>query len=302
MSKQIHTTARGCAAIAILTAGIALAHAEALAPGQKLSKEPTSVFALTADHELIRFDPADPAKILHRVKITGLAAGEHLHGIDYRVHRGVMYALGDTGNLYTVDTTSGKLTRIGAAPLAVELPKGRFGFDFNPAADRIRVVSESAMNLRLHPDTGSAVDFKPDQEGLQQDGTLTYAAGDRFEGQPPAITAAAYTYNADNEKLTTNYAIDRVRGTLAMQGTREGKQPAVSPNLGVLTTVGELGTGPLDDAHFDISDVSNTAFAALTPAGDGATRLYRVDLENGKASAVGAIGDGSPLRGLAIEP
>ena len=88
--------------------------------------------------------------------------------------------------------------------------------------------------------------------------------------------------------------------TLVTQGTKEGVAPAVSPNTGRLYTVGALGTGPLEDASFDISDVANTALAALRR--DGRTRLYLVDLASGRASALGTVADGRPLRGIAIEP
>lgn len=267
-----------------------------------MSKEPTSVFALTARHELIRFDPSEPDKVLDRVKISGLVDDDELRGIDYRVSRGVMYALGASGQLYTVDAESGELTRVGDGDLPVELPDGPLGFDFNPAADRIRVVAETGLNLRLHPDTGEAVDFDPDREGFQADRSLTYVFNDRFVGRDPAISAAAYTYNADDEKLTTNFAIDRERGTLAIQGTREGTQPPVSPNLGVLTSVGDLGTGPLAEVSFDISDITNTALAALRVEDGDKTELYRVNLDLGRAVLIGTIGDGEPLIGLAIEP
>lgn len=86
-----------------------------------------------------------------------------------------------------------------------------------------------------------------------------------------------------------------------MQGSREGLTPVVSPNTGRLTTVGPLGLGPLADASLDIADVSGVALAGLRRAG-GAARLYRIDLGSGRATLVGTIGDGKPLRGLAIEP
>lgn len=287
--------------IALAGLGLLASAGVALAAGpQSLSKEPTSVFAVTADHELINFDPADPATITRRVALSGLSMGEDLLGIDYRVARGVLYALGSKGQLYTVNTSSGELTAIGDGKLPVALPDRHFGFDFNPAADRIRVVAGN-LNLRLHPDTGAAVDFTPDTTTFQADGVLAYGAGDPHMAAIPKIIAAGYTYNSDNEKLTTNYAIDAALGTLVMQGSREGASPVVSPNLGVLSTIGELGTGALENAHLDISDISNTALAALTPEG-GNTQLYRVDLETGKATAIGPIGDGGALLGLAIEP
>lgn len=284
----------------LAAAGLGLLAGAVSAAPQSLPKEPTSLYAVTTAHELIHVDPRDPATVLRRVSLSGLTGGDSLRGIDYRVARGVLYALGSSGQLYTVDTASGALTTVGDGKLPVALPDGRFGFDFNPAADRIRVVAGN-FNLRLHPDTGAAVDFAPDNSGFQPDGVLAYVAGDRHIAARPDILAAGYTYNAEDEKLTTNYAIDGALGTLAMQGSREGERPTVSPNLGVLTTIGELGTGALADAHLDISDITNTALAALTPEG-ATTQLYRVDLESGKASVIGPIGDGGALLGIAIEP
>ena len=74
----------------------------------------------------------------------------------------------------------------------------------------------------------------------------------------------------------------------------------MSPNTGVLSPVGALGTGPLDDASFDISDVKNTALAALRQ--DGRTRLHLVDLAPGQPRLIGTVGDGTPLLGMAVEP
>lgn len=284
----------------LAAAGLGLLASTALAAPLNLSKEPTSLYAVTTAHELIHVDPRDPVTVLKRLPLSGLAAGETLRGIDYRVARGVLYALGSGGQLYTVDTASGALTPVGNGQLPVALPKGRFGFDFNPAADRIRVVAGN-FNLRLHPDTGAAVDYAADRDGFQPDGVLAYAGDDAHAGQTPNIVAAGYTYNADNAKLTTNYAIDAAHGTLVMQGSPEGLQPVVSPNTGVLRTVGGLGLGTVVDAHLDVSDLSNTALAAI-PSESGVTQLYRVDLRSGKASVIGPIGDGGALLGIAIEP
>ncbi|MBA4743097.1 MAG: DUF4394 domain-containing protein [Azoarcus sp.] len=299
MTKQALTTFGLGMTLLVLSASQVTAQTPAL---MSMSKEPSSVFALTAEHELIRFDPSEPDKVLDRVEISGLADGDELRGIDFRVNYGVMYALGTSGQLYTVDPKDGKLSKVGDGKLPIELPDGPLGFDFNPAADRIRVVAETGLNLRLHPETGEAIDFDSDREGFQADRSLTYVFNDRFVGRDPAISAAAYTYNADDEKLTTNFAIDRARGTLALQGTREGTQPPVSPNLGVLTSVGDLGTGPLAEVSFDISDVTNTALAALRVEDGDKTELYRVNLDLGRAVLIGTIGDGEPLIGLAIEP
>lgn len=260
------------------------------------------LFAVTASHQLIAVSAAEPGKIARSVKLVGLAADERILGIDYRVAHGTLYALGSSGRVFTVDTETGTLRPVGSESFAIALDGTHFGFDFNPAADRIRIVSGRGQNLRAHPETGALVDFQPDQAGLQPDGALAYDEGDPRHGHAADIVAAAYTYNTENEKLTTNYAIDRAAGTLARQGSIEGATPVVSPNSGRLRTVGSLGVRAIVDAHFDISDVSNTALAALITADQPAPTLYRIDLASGQAAAIGRIGAGEALRGLAIEP
>ena len=261
-----------------------------------------TLVAVTASHELITFHAAQPDRILERRPVTGLAPGERLVGIDFRVAKGVLYALSQAGRLYTLDIPTGALRPVGHAPAALALQGTVFGFDFNPAADRIRVVSNMGQNLRLHPDTGAVVDGDAAVEGVQPDPSLRYAWGDVNARRRPDIAGAAYTYNPNDSKITTNYAIDRALGVLVMQGSREGTQPVVSPNAGQLRTVGLLGLGPLTDVSFDIADVGNTALIAVRTAADTQTRLHQVDLATGATRPLGVVGDGAPLVGLAIEP
>lgn len=282
------------AAAVLLTACAGLPEAEG--PPRK-----ETLLAVTQDHQLIRVNAGQPRRILERKPLVGLPPGDSLVGIDFRVARGVLYGLSQQGRLFTIDTASGRLSRVGGQPLAVALPAGPIGFDFNPAADRIRVVG-GRFNLRLHPDTGEAVDGDPATPGVQPDAALAYTRGDVHEGRQPDIVGAGYTYNKTDDKLTTNYAIDRALGTLVMQGSREGAQPVVSPNSGQLRTVGALGLGPLSDAAFDIADLSNAAFAAVRAANGSSTRLYDVDFASGRARFIGTVGDGAPIRGLAVEP
>lgn len=259
-------------------------------PAPTAALRPETVFAVTDRAELIRFNAGQPERITARLPLLGLPAGEKLVGIDFRVARGVLYAVSSRGQLYTLNTESARLTRVGdAAPLALQ--GNRFGVDFNPAADRVRVVSDQGQNLRLHPDTGAVAATDP---------TLTYAPDDVAAGRSPQVSAAGYTYNPDNDKLTTNYAIDLTAGTLVMQGSREGQTPVVSPNTGQLRTVGSLGVGALEDASLDISDVRNTPLAALRV--NGQTRLYVLDLGTGQARLLGTVSDGRALWGMAIEP
>lgn len=283
MIRRLATPLLGLVAAAVVSACASFGEPEG--PPRK-----ETVFAVTERGELVKFNAGQPRRLLARLPLQGLAPGEALVGIDFRVARGVLYGLSDQGRLYTIDTATGRASRVGnGAPVALQ--GQRFGVDFNPVADRIRVVSDTGQNLRVHPDTGLQAAIDP---------PLHYAAGDPRQSSASRVLAAAYTYNKDNDKLTTNYAIDQAAGTLVVQGTKEGVVPAVSPNAGWLQTVGPLGTGPVEDAAFDIADIDNAALATLRRG--GRTQLHLVDLATGRARLLGTVGDGGPIRGLAIEP
>lgn len=298
------TVSNRCLYLSLIAASSALMMTHALAQTTKLTPAalPPSVWAATATNELIQVNPATPSKVLQRKPIKGLMSGENLVGIDYRISRGVLFGLTQVGRIYTINTATGQVSPVGATAAIPGLQGQTMGFDFNPAADRIRVVSSGGLNLRLHPETGAQVDFDPKTDGVQADPSLNFAAGDINAGKKPDVVAAAYTYNKKNEKLTTNYAIDRSLGALLMQGSQEDAQPAVSPNLGQLTTIGSMGLGKLKDASFDISDLSNMPLAAVRTANSSNTRLVQIDLKTGHAKSLGTLGNGAAIVGLAIEP
>ena len=283
--------------VAVLAAsGCAVTEREVEGPARK-----ETLVGVTEGNRLVRFKGGQPQRVTTVGDIAGLQTGESVVGLDYRVNRGVLVALGSTGRIYTIDAKSARATAVGTAPLAIALEGREFGFDFNPAVDRIRIVSDAGQNFRGHPDTGAAVDGDPNAPGLQSDGRLAYAAGDPNAGKAPRVVSAGYTYNKQNEKITTNFAIDAATGALVTQGSREGATPAVSPNTGQLFTVGALGIGAFSRASFDISDVNNAAYLAADVEGRRGSRLYSVDLATGRASFIGTVG-GERLRGLAIEP
>lgn len=286
---------------AVLVAVLAGACAQAPEPvGAPAAEE---IVAVTVSNRLLRFNAGQPQRPRDARPLAGLRESERIVGLDYRVARGELFALavaGTRGQLYRIDPATAKATPVGAG---IAVPEGvrEWGFDFNPTVDRIRVVTDRGTNLRLHPDTGAQVDGDPNTQGLQGDGALAWAPGDARAAQPLAVVAAGYTYNKNDDKLTTNYALDGAAGWLVHQGTKEGVAPAVSPNTGRLYSVGALGTGPFVHATFDISDVKNTAYAGLRAEGEKATRWYRVDLATGKATLVGTVA-GEALAGAAIEP
>ena len=226
--------------------------------------------AVTASNKLLKFNAGRPDRILTKLGITGLQVGETLLGIDYRVSKDQLYGLGSSGRLYIINEDTAVASAVGV-PFAVKLEGTQFGFDFNPTVDRIRVVSNTGQNLRLHPDTGAVVDSNPALEGVQTDGKLMYAAGDVNFGKSPMTVGAAYSYNKADTKITTNFALDAAAGTLVTQGSREGVMPAVSPNTGQLFTIGSLGLA-FNNASFDIQAVTDVAFAALNSDGTSSSR------------------------------
>lgn len=276
-----------------------LAACTTMAPEPESAARAERAVAVTASNKLLKFNAGRPGRILATLNITGLQAGETLLGIDYRVSKEQLYALGSTGRLYTLDDETGAATVVGS-PFAVKLEGTQFGFDFNPAVDRIRVVSNTGQNLRLHPDTGAVVDGNATLEGVQTDARLTYAAGDTNAGKSPVVVGAAYSYNKADPKITTNFALDATTGALVTQGSREGVAPAVSPNTGQLFTVGALGMA-FTSAAFDIQALSDVAFAALNSEGSTASRWVTIDLKTGAAKSLGSIG-GERVVGMALEP
>ncbi len=229
------------------------------------------LWGLTDANALISFGSGAPGVSSTPVPVTGLQAGESLLGIDVRPATGALYGLGSTGRIYVVDRVTGLAAAVSATPFGT-LSGSAFGFDFNPTVDRIRLVSNTGQNLRLHPDTGALA---------ATDGTLTPSG---------AVTGAAYTNNRAGAVTTTLYDIDTTSDQLLIQNP---------PNAGVLTVVGSLGVDATDVNGFDISATDGTAFAALTVG--GTPQLYTITLASGAARPVGAIGGGVALRGLAAD-
>lgn len=283
----------------LLTASLS---STAMAAPSALPKTPTSVWAIDDQHVLFNVHPDQPSHVIQSVQVTGLLQQDQIVGIDFRVARGELYGLANSGRIYRMDTQSGQATLVNGSEPVAEMALGPYGFDFNPAADKLRVVGSHNKNMRLDPGNGAKVDFDKQMPDVQTDPDLAFAMTDQQASVFPDIVAAAYTYNANDSKLTTNYAIDRRTGMLLMQGSKEGISPSVSPNLGVLYTVGALGTGPIRDASFDISDISNTALAAMWPVDASLMQLMEINLETGHATPIGVLGNGAHVTGLAIEP
>src|SRR5207249_880313 len=103
--------------------------------------------------------------------------------MDVRPAKHELVALGSTSRLYSIDTATGAATAIGSAG-AFSLVGTGFGIDFNPVADRLRLVSDADQNLRLNANDGTLT---------ATDALLAFAAGDVNFGVNPDVTSVAYS-------------------------------------------------------------------------------------------------------------
>ena len=267
------TTTKGLTAVRVLSAGLVAWAALTVGPPRA---QGATVYATTSDNNLVSFDSSSPGVINQSVAITGLAANETLAGIDFRPANGALYGVGSTNQLYTIDVSTGAATATGTG-LGTSLAGTRFGVDFNPMVDRLRVVSDTGQNLRLNPDTGLLASTDPALNigGVTETG----------------IAGAAYINSFPKAASTILYDIDAETGTLYQQN------PA---NSGTLIMPLSLGTGTINgEIGFDILG-ANTAFFSFTSG--GVTGFYALDLGTGSNFLIGNVGGGSTITDFSLTP
>jgi hypothetical protein len=233
-----------------------------------------TVAALVGDDMIAIVDVAGK-KAGAPMKVSGLSGA--LMGIDVRPADGMLYGLVADGTVVTIDPASGKATMKSKLD-AMLTPGAMATVDFNPVADRLRIIGSDGTNLRANVDDGK----------VTRDGQLKFADADMHKGKTPKIVAGAYTNSMKGAKETTLYDID-ASGALVKQAP---------PNDGVLNSVGMLGM-EAGNVAFDIVAGDATSEGWLM---NGKT-LYKVDLATGKASEVGMIaGVDGAVRDIAAMP
>lgn len=232
-----------------------------------------TAIGLRGDNTLIRFPASAPSGASVVVPVTGLNGGDNLIGIDYRPNGGALYGVASSGSIYTIDPVSGLASF--QATISVALSGSRFAVDFNPVADRLRVVSDSGQNLRINVADGVTV----------VDGSINPAG--------PQITSVGYTDSFAGTTSTALFDIDALSSSLFLQNP---------PNAGTLQMVGALGVTPAGDSGLDILSFggNNAAVASMTVG--GVSTLYAIDLTAGTASSIGPIAGNPSLLGLTVSP
>ncbi|OWJ79334.1 DUF4394 domain-containing protein [Haematobacter genomosp. 1] len=228
-----------------------------------------TVVGLSGENELHRLD-TDSWVRTGGVTVTGVEG--RVLGIDVRPADGRLYGVFADGTLATIDPMTGLATKV--STLAVMLPRGATAtVDFNPVADKLRVMGSDGTNLRVTVETGEVV----------ADGSHAYE-----DGTAPNIIAGAYTNSHAGTEKTQLFNIDGAAGWLVLQDP---------PNDGKLNALGEIGVKPAE-AGFDIASDGKGGNAAWLVVKDG---FHSVDLESGRTTEMGKI-DGISLRDIAILP
>ena len=238
-----------------------------------------AVVGLTSTNALVTFDTETPLNAAAPITITGLiGANETILGIDRRPATGVLYGLGSSGRLYTLNTLTGAAT-FASQISGATLSGTAFGVDFNPVPDRLRVTSNAGQNLRIDVTTGAATN----------DAALN--------GATTGLAGSAYINNFIGAVSTTLYGISSATDSLYIQNP---------PNNGTLVLVGALGLDTVAVTGFDISGTSGLAFASLTNGDTAESSFYGINLATGAATLIGAFGIGgnpalaAPLLGIAL--
>jgi hypothetical protein len=143
---------------------------------------------------------------------------------------------------------------------------GRAVVDFNPVADRLRVMGVSGTSLRINVETGQTM----------RDGSLKYTTAE-LNGTAPRITAAAYTNSMPGTTSTMLLTLDSALGQLNMQNP---------PNEGVQVPRARLSMSVPPAASLDILSTGPEANQGFVMAGGA---LHMLDLASGALTTAGAV-------------
>lgn len=222
-----------------------------------------TLLALGEDGMLHKID-TDALSVTGSMAIDG---ADDVRGIDVRPANGMLYALSGGTQLYTIDAATGKATA--GAKLNSALPGSEHAVvDFNPKADRLRLLAADGTNYRVNVETGE----------VATDGKVAYAKDFEHGDMMEKVVAGAYTDSFAGTEKTELYTIDLSSGMLMLQDP---------PNDGVQKPVGELAKG-LDAAAMDIASDGkggNTAYVLANGT------LHTVDLKTGKPTVLGEVAD-----------
>ena len=230
-------------------AGAALMHAAPAAAAD--------LVGVTDRGEFLYFSDRDPGQAVRR----GLqGTGHPLVGLDVRPADGRLYGVNTQGAISVIDAAAAYATfkAVLNVPLA---PAAGYLVDFNPVADRLRVIGAGGQNLRVDVETGATI----------VDGPIAHAGG----GAQPRVVAGAYTNSVRGAATTQLFVYDGQNGGYALVNP---------PNDGTLQPASPGGGVAPDGADIASDGIANHGFSV---AGNV---LYRFDVATGVSQPIGRIG------------
>lgn len=209
------------------------------------------------------------------VEVEGV---ERLHGIDFRAADNELYGVDDQNRVLRIDVQTGAAEEVSTLNTPVPAADS-VAVDFNPMADRLRIVS-GTTNLRVNVDTGE----------VTTDGELHFDAADANADASPSVVAVAYTNSLGTPEATAMYDIDTELGLLRQ----------TAPNDGTLATIGEFGVEGSAPYAFDIHSAAEGENEAWLLTGG---TVHTVNLETGAATEAGALeGVEGDVRDISVMP
>jgi uncharacterized protein DUF4394 len=217
----------------------------------------TPIYALNSNNVIFVLWPG-ATNFTRLTRVT--QANGNLIGIDFRPADGkntALYALTDTGTIYTVNLTPtglGNVTQV--SNLSPRFPSGiQSLMDFNPVVNALRLIGSDRLNY-------AAVNSNGNLNVTAIQTALSYDPNDVNRGVAPHISAGSYDTNFAGAAATRFYAIDYDLDTLVtIQPATPGGSSATGG--GVLQTLGALVTPTgqrvniSSTADFDIYTVPN---------------------------------------------
>ncbi|TAD89644.1 MAG: DUF4394 domain-containing protein [Alphaproteobacteria bacterium] len=177
------------------------------------------VVGLGTNNQLVTFD-TDRPMASRPVAITGVEG--RLVGIDVRPADKRVYGLSDRNVLYRIDVATGRAEMASRLDRALDLGVGAV-VDFNPVADRLRVIGASGQNYRINVDTGMvAVDGAIKYESGQ--GTPRVVAGAYYNSMAGATSTELVNIDAGAKQVTVqappNDGVQKARAPLSASADR----------------------------------------------------------------------------------
>src|SRR5215510_14214259 len=233
----------------------------------------TAIYALNTNNVILVLQPG-ATNFTRLVRVN--KANGNLIGIDFRPADKRLYALTDTGTLYTISLDT---TTLGAVTMVSNLsPRFNAGYqslmDFNPIVDAIRFIGSDNSNYAVVKDANGILNTTAVQT------SLTYPAPDVNAGKDPNVACGSYNNNFAGATVTLFYGIDYGLDTFFTipPATAGGSS---NTGGGQLQTIGPLVTPAGARVNFSPLagiDIVTNANGVNTAYGTSGETLFTIDL------------------------